>query len=80
MKLSKMVQNQKLDTQEITLANKVQTSEEVSRGTAADVAEEELQFIKDLANPTPADETKVEDHIDPDVQAELDAIKSIAGI
>jgi hypothetical protein len=49
------------------------------RGTAADISEEEMEFIKQIANPalTPAEATPQEDQIDDETAAHLAAMKDL---
>lgn len=57
-----------------------QIEEDPNRGTAADVTEDELEFIKSIANPEATPASVQETEVDADTQAELDALKNIAGI
>lgn len=74
-----VAQEENTETPETNEEN-TQTEEPEVRG-AADIDEDELEHIKSLANPqeTPDAETEKEE-VDDDTQAELDLMKSIAGI
>lgn len=91
MKLSQMVSNnqntEELELEVPTTENNEQSPEghiqstvdDEQRGTAADVSEDELEFIKNIANPerTSITNTTPTQENDTDTQAELDAMKAL---